>query len=233
MELVTPPSQKANPTAWVILLICCAVISLIFLGLQFGGRGSQQPAPVAVDAVPQSAPAEPAAQTAPGPAGQEQERMLVTAPEPSAPAPAPAAAPAVRPAQAAARQSPAPAAAAWKPAKHLKVTRHLWGAPSRTAAVLPAQVNSRPAEPAAREAPEDAQQPQAGAAATAPVASARYGVTTREQIMGQAAGPVYNLKGRGLKSGARAPSRVPGSVSKAQEQGEESQDGAEAAPEER
>lgn len=232
MELVDPPSHKKSPTVWVILLICCALLVLVFLGLESGRQGSPRHSPIAVDAVPLSAPAEPAP-AAPAPAGQEAERMLVRAPEPNAPAPAPASAPAARTAQEPAHRSPAPAAAVWKPAKHLKVTRHLGGAPSRTAAVLPAPLNDRPAipaAPAAREAPEEAHQ--APAAAAAPVASTRYGVTSREQIMGQAAGPVYNLKGRGRKPAAPAPGRAAGSANEAQEPGDERQDDAGAASEE-
>jgi len=232
MQLVNPPSHQANLAGWVILLICFGVIVLFFLGLGLSGPDSPQSVPVAVDAVPQRALAEPAIQAAPGPAGQEQERMLVRAPAQSAPAPAPTVAPAARPVLASARK--APAAAARMPVKHLVVTRHLGAEPSHTAATFQTQVSNRPAEPvkpAAQEAPEGDHEPQAEAAV--PATSTRYGVTTRTHIMGQAAGPVYNLNGRSRKPAALAPSQALGSASGATGQVQERQDGAEAAPEEK
>ena len=40
--------------------------------------------------------------------------------------------------------------------------------------------------------------------ATGAVASVQYGATSRSELMGRAAGPVYNFKGRGNSGGAAA-----------------------------
>ena len=227
MELIDPPSQKWHMSTWVVLLICYGVIVLFCLGLGVGRDSSRRP--VTVGAVPQRAPAS-AGQAAPGPAGQEQERMLVRASVESAPAPAFAAVRTVRPARAAARK--ASAAAAKAPVKHLVVTRHLSNEPSHTVMMSQPQAGSRPAAPAApaaREALAGGQQTQVQAPAPEP--STSYGTMTRDQIMGQEAGPVYNLKGRGMKSSAGKAGQASGSASGAAGQGDERQDGAEAAPE--
>jgi hypothetical protein len=132
----------------------------------------------------------PAAETAYG------SRTLITAEQAQAPAeqqPAAASAATAAPAQTAGKKMTPP---------HL--TSSLSGfdvrsAPSQTSASLdaaPIAPQAAPAAPAAAGAA--AAQPQ-DASGTVIAAKASYGAASRSEMMGQAAGPVYNLKGRSKK----------------------------------
>jgi hypothetical protein len=132
-----------------------------------------------------------------GGAGLEQapmENRTLVAAEP----PAPQAAPAPAPAAPAAAAAAAPAPVKAMPTPHL--TSSLSGfdvhsAPGQTSAALDASAAASAAPdvaPAADAAAQDA---------SAPViaAKASYGAASRSEMMGQAAGPVYNFKGRSKK----------------------------------
>jgi hypothetical protein len=232
MELINPPSRKSNSKAPAILLACGVLLALVFLGMYVIWQGQSQTPPVAVDKVLAAAP-RPEPQAAPPPSAPKLEQTPAAEPEPIAPEPAPAAEPVAQPSLAAmlkAQAAPAP-----KPVPRLKVTRHLSEMPSRTAAVYQPPVIDSPAAPAVAQEPAPGPQPQGEevAAQAAPVASAGYGAAGRTQIMGQAAGPVYNLRGRGLKSAAPAPRRSMGQASEAKAQDQATPDASEeSAPEE-
>ncbi|MCX5794239.1 MAG: hypothetical protein NTY77_01930 [Elusimicrobia bacterium] len=199
MEIVKPPSEfKRRVQFWfaTVVVVAC-VVAGFFVGLSFIGRAPQQPAPAARRAFPRRAPGEPAV---PAPAGPKQEETLVTDPLPSASEPI---APAAEPAPVAAPMTSAPA-------KHLVVTRPFVDiTSSRRKVFFPPQTGAQPAiaqaaspaEPAPQAAPQDSPQPRAAAA----TAATGYGMATRDQIMGQAAGPVYNLKARSRKASGPAP----------------------------
>ena len=103
MEIINPPSKKqSGMPMWVVILLCCGVIALTYLGLSLAGRSSSQPALMSFEAKPTAAPQEPKAQQPP--ADQEQERMLISAPKEMTTTPAAAAAPAAPPKTAAVTQ---------------------------------------------------------------------------------------------------------------------------------
>lgn len=113
------------------------------------------------------------------------------------------AAPAEAPAGGAAAPSPESAPRA-RPSSRLETTAHLAADAGRSTAVGVVGNTLAPEKEAAAPAPKKALgkkapltiDPAAGA-----VASVHYGATSRSELMGRAAGPVYNMKGGGRQTG--------------------------------
>lgn len=119
--------------------------------------------------------------------------------EAQAPAPEEASAPRAAAAAAAASAAPSRAAGA-----RLEVTRHLDAEGGSTTAVAtvndslsPEKAPSAPEKTAARRKAAPVPDATGGA-----IASVHYGATSRSELMGRAAGPVYNVKGGGRTASA-------------------------------
>ena len=199
---------KASWEIWVTRLFSAGtVLALVYfvLFVDFSNHGRiwdklAAHVPVLAKIIPPSAGSQ-ATEVTKGGAGLEKvpivQRTLITGePAPAAAAPQPAAASA--PETAAAAQP----AAKRTPAPHL--TSSLTGfdvrsAPSQTSASLDAAPVAQPAatdDPAAAGA---APAPTQAASRSTIAAKATYGAASRSEMMGQAAGPVYNLKGGSKK----------------------------------
>lgn len=114
------------------------------------------------------------------------------------------AAPAEAPSSAPAAPSPESAPRA-RPSSRLETTAHLAAEAGRSTAVGVVGNTLAPEKEAAAPAPKKALGKKApltiDPAAGAAVASVHYGATSRSELMGRAAGPVYNMKGGGRQTG--------------------------------
>lgn len=148
-------------------------------------RRAQSPAPLIGDTGPEEAEAE-----APAPAAAA--RAAARAPEPAAPSP-----------EAAPRQ---------EPRTRLQIAEHAESSPGGTSAAA-AVAQAEPSEHPKAPAPLKRAAKKAAAAADpadAAVASVHYGATSRSELMGRAAGPVYNMKGGGPRPTNAATSKMAG-----------------------
>lgn len=155
---------------------------------------------------PRGLPAREARSESPAPligdVGGDEEQTQAPAQQAAAAPNAPAAGAALA-ATAAAPARPLTAAAAGKAGSDLKVSQHLTAEGGSTSAEIAAKDSSEPkkdetpAKKAAKAAPRKALEPAAGAPE---IASVHYGVTNRSELMGRAAGPVYNFSGAASKN---------------------------------
>jgi len=151
-------------------------------------------APMPAPRPPITAPKEGRAES-PAPLIGEEEESESAAPveassrRPSAPAPTPEAEPAARPSSG-----------------RLEVTQHLEteaGSTSAFASVAAAPAPEKALKVSAKKAPVK-KAPLAAEAGAGAIASVQYGATNRSELMGRAAGPVYNMKGSGPRPGSGA-----------------------------
>ncbi|MDD5302341.1 MAG: hypothetical protein PHS14_04455 [Elusimicrobia bacterium] len=106
-------------------------------------------------------------------------------------------------ASAAAASSPESAPPAKSPAPRLEVTQHLDKPGNGSSATAIVRNTAAPEKPAKAFSHKTLKLDPAGMA-PASVASVHYGVTSRSELMGRAAGPVYNFKGKGAVGGSGA-----------------------------
>lgn len=152
------------------------------------------------------------------PAAQKERRAQSPAPligelEPAEAPEAPEAAPSVPSAAAPAESSvPSPEAAPNAPSSgsRLEVTQHVGGEDASSTAVGVAAVAAaaeKPGAPLPKKAVRKAA-PIPDATAGAAIASVHYGATSRSELMGRAAGPVYNMQGSAKRPGTAAKGRM-------------------------
>lgn len=108
-----------------------------------------------------------------------------------------------------AREGVAQASADASAAPGLEVTSHLDAAGNGSSAKAVVKNTIAPEKPAAKAAGRKAlPKPVPAGASSETVASVHYGVTSRSELMGRAAGPVYNVKGGSAKGGSIAAGKM-------------------------
>jgi len=114
----------------------------------------------------------------------------------------------------AARARAAGASSEASAAPALEVTGHLDAAPGDSSAQAVVKNTIEPEKPAVKAAEKKKSLPKADTSGTGAgseaVASVHYGVTSRSELMGRAAGPVYNIAGAGKKGGTAATGKLAG-----------------------